>query len=110
MVTFAVLTMGAFGVSGTAKVTAVPDTRSTAVRLGFSPGEFRAIGVLELLGVVGVLAGLFITGIGVASAIVLLLLMTGATAMHLLSGDGLFGTILPVLAAALLSAYLITLT
>jgi uncharacterized membrane protein YphA (DoxX/SURF4 family) len=108
--TFALLAMGAFGVSGTAKLAGAPDTRATAGHLGMSPDEFRFIGALELLGVAGVVIGLFVTGIGVATAITLLLLMTGAILMHLLSGDGLRGSILPVLAASVLTGYLLTLS
>ncbi|MEU4560101.1 DoxX family protein [Actinoplanes sp. NPDC023936] len=108
--TFAVLAMGAFGVAGTSKVTGAPDTRETADHLGFSPGEFRFIGLIELIGVLGVTAGLFITGIGVASAITLLLLMAGAVASHLICGDGLRGVLLPTLAATVLTGYLITLS
>ncbi|BBH68209.1 hypothetical protein ACTI_48940 [Actinoplanes sp. OR16] len=102
--------MGAFGVSGTAKVTGAPDTRLAADHLGMSRGEFRFIGVIELLGVLGVTTGLFVTGIGVATAITLLLLMAGAVSMHLLSGDGLRGSLLPLLAATVLTGYLMTLT
>ncbi|MEU4690303.1 DoxX family protein [Actinoplanes sp. NPDC023714] len=107
--TFALMAMGAFGVSGTAKVTGAPDTRVAAGHLGMSPGEFRFIGVIELLGVLGVTAGLFVTGVGVAAALTLLLLMAGAVGMHLLSGDGLRGAILPMLAATVLTGYLVTL-
>ncbi|MEU8243930.1 DoxX family protein [Actinoplanes missouriensis] len=108
--TFAILAMGAFGVSGTSKVSGAPDTRQTAGHLGFSPGEFRFIGLIELIGVLGVTAGLFVTGVGVASAITLLLLMAGAVASHLICGDGLRGALLPALAATVLTGYLITLT
>lgn len=64
--------------------------RSVAIRdhLGISPQLWKAIGGLELAGVVGVLAGLAWPPIGVAAAIGLALLSVGAVASHLRAQDG----------------------
>jgi uncharacterized membrane protein len=70
----------------------------TAVKLGIPWRRYRLIGVSELAASAGLLAGLVIAPIGVAAAIGLVLLMTGAQAFRVrvhdaapfLLGDGMF--------------------
>jgi hypothetical protein len=64
--------------------------QSLAIRdhLGVKPMQWRAIGLLELAGVVGVLAGLAWAPIGVAAAIGLALLLLGAIIFHVRARDG----------------------
>jgi hypothetical protein len=50
--------------------------------------QWRAIGVLELAGVAGVLIGLLWAPMGIAAAIGLALLSVGAIAFHLRASDG----------------------
>jgi hypothetical protein len=77
--------------------------RSVAIRdhLGISPQLWKAIGGLELAGVVGVLAGLVWPPIGVAAAIGLALLSVGAIATHLRARDGVADTASAAVAVAL---------
>jgi hypothetical protein len=73
--------------AGGAKVAAVPAMRSRATHLGFSVASYRVIGGLELLGVVGLLAGLAWPPLGVAAAIALAAMMVGAVVCHVRVGD-----------------------
>ena len=63
--------------------------QSLAIRdhLGVKPMQWRAIGLLELAGVIGVLAGLAWAPIGVAAAIGLALLLLGAIIFHIRARD-----------------------
>jgi hypothetical protein len=55
--------------------------------LGIKPAQWRVIGLLELAGVAGVLAGLAWAPIGVAAAIGLALLVLGALVFHVRASD-----------------------
>jgi DoxX-like family len=63
--------------------------QSLAIRdhLGVKPMQWRLIGLLELAGVVGVLAGLAWAPIGVAAAVGLALLLLGAIIFHVRAAD-----------------------
>jgi hypothetical protein len=63
--------------------------QSLAIRdhLGVKPMQWRVIGLLELAGVVGVLAGLAWAPIGVAAAVGLALLLLGAITFHVRAAD-----------------------
>jgi len=99
-----------FALLGIAKVTARPAMRTAAQHLGHTTGEYRAIGALELAGALGVVAGLKLTGIGVAASIGLVLLMLGAAAAHLKNRDGALRVLVPIVVAAMAATYLITLS
>jgi hypothetical protein len=64
--------------------------QSLAIRdhLGVKPMQWRAIGLLELAGVAGVLLGLAWAPIGVAAAVGLALLSLGAIGFHVRASDG----------------------
>jgi hypothetical protein len=68
--------------------------QSLAVRdhLKISPSLWRVIGLLELAGVVGVLAGLKWPPLGIAAATGLALLAVGAIASHVRSSDSISET------------------
>ena len=72
---------------GIAKVAAVPRMRQAAAHHGFSVGSYRAIGVLELAGSVGLVIGLRVPALGVAAAVGVALLMLGGVMAHVRSGD-----------------------
>ncbi|MFF6773114.1 DoxX family protein [Streptomyces sp. NPDC012637] len=72
---------------GAAKIAAVPFMRRAAAHLGMSPGFYRLVGALEVAGAVGLVLGLASTPLGMAAAIGLALLMTGAAVVHLRHGD-----------------------
>ena len=78
--------------------------QSLAIRdhLGVTPVLWRVIGLLELAGVIGVLAGLVWVPIGVAAAIGLALLSVGAVAFHVRASDG-FAKTAPAVIAILLA-------
>ena len=78
----------AFTALGAAKLAAVPAMRARAAHAGFSVAAYRRIGFLEILGVLGLLAGALVPMIGALAAGGLLLLLGGAVLAHLRSGDG----------------------
>ena len=77
-----------FGLLGAAKLAAVPAMRVRAEHVGMTVDAYRRIGVLELLGVLGILAGTVVPVIGVLAAGGLVLLLGGAVTVHLRNGDG----------------------
>ena len=78
----------AFAAAGAAKLAAVPAMRARAAHVGFSVAAYRRIGLLEILGVLGLLVGALLPVIGALAAAGLLLLLGGAVLTHLRSGDG----------------------
>jgi hypothetical protein len=79
----------AFAVLGSAKLAAVPAMRAKAAHVGFSVAAYRRIGLLEVLGVLGLLVGAVVPGVGALAGAGLLLLLGGAVVAHLRNGDGL---------------------
>jgi hypothetical protein len=79
----------AFGVLGSAKLAAAPAMRARAEHVGYSVDAYRRIGVLELLGVLGILVGIAVPVIGALAATGLILLLGGAVLVHLRNRDGL---------------------
>ena len=78
----------AFAAAGAAKLAAVPAMRARAAHVGMSVAAYRRIGILEILGVLGLLVGALVPVIGALAAAGLLLLLGGAVIAHLRSGDG----------------------
>ena len=79
----------AFAAAGSAKLAAVPAMRARAEHVGFSVAAYRRIGLLEVLGVLGLLIGAFVPIIGALAGAGLLMLLGGACIAHLRNGDGL---------------------
>ena len=79
----------AFATLGSAKLAAVPAMRDKAAHVGYSVTAFRRIGMLEVLAVLGLLVGAFVPLIGALAAAGLLMLLGGASVVHLRNGDGL---------------------
>jgi hypothetical protein len=71
-----------FGFAGLIKLLGVRQSLAARDHLEVQPGLWRVIGLLELAGVAGVLAGLAWAPIGVAAAIGLALLTLGAIVFH----------------------------
>ena len=94
-----------FGAAGVAKIVGVPVMRTAARYLGFSVGQYRVIGALELAGAVGLLVGLVVPVIGVAAAIGLGLLLIGAGAAHALNRDDAARVAVPLVLVATVAAY-----
>ena len=78
----------AFAALGSAKLAAVPAMRTRAEHVGFGVSAYRRIGALEVLAVVGLLVGAFAPVIGALAAAGLLMLLGGASVVHLRNGDG----------------------
>ena len=97
----------AFAAAGSAKLAGVPAMRAKAAHVGFSVTAYRRIGLLEILAVLGLLAGAFLPLIGALAAAGLLMLLGGAVVTHLRNGDGV-REIVPALALGLVTlAYLV---
>jgi uncharacterized membrane protein YphA (DoxX/SURF4 family) len=79
----------AFAAAGSAKLAAVPAMRAKAEHAGFSVSAYRRIGLLEVLGVLGLLVGAFVPLISALAAAGLLMLLGGAFVVHLRNRDGL---------------------
>ena len=78
----------AFAAAGSAKLAAVPAMRTRAEHVGFSVAAYRRIGFLEVLAVLGLLAGAFVPMIGMLAGVGILVLLGGALVVHLRNGDG----------------------
>jgi hypothetical protein len=76
--------------------------RAKAEHVGFSVTAYRRIGLLEVLGVGGLLVGAFVPLIGALAAVGLLLLLGGAVVAHVRGGDGI-REIAPAVALALVT-------
>lgn len=85
----AALLVVAFATLGAAKLVALPAMRARAEHVGYSVAAYRRIGVLEILGVVGVLIGAVVPAVGVVAGLGLVLLLGGAVITHLRNGDGI---------------------
>jgi hypothetical protein len=72
-----------------AKLSGQPAMQASADHFGIEWPRYRLIGVAELAAAVGLLAGLAWPALGVAAAIGMAVLVTGAIAMHLRAGDTL---------------------
>jgi hypothetical protein len=94
---------------GTAKVFALPAMRERAAHVGFTPDQYRVLGVLEWAAAAGLLVGLAAPVLGTLAACGLLLLLGGAFAMHLRAGDGVRGSALSIVVGLVAAAYLVTL-
>ncbi len=79
----------AFAAAGSAKLAAVPAMRARAEHVGFSVAAYLRIGLLEVLGVLGLLVGALVPIIGALAGAGLLMLLGGACIAHLRNGDGL---------------------
>ena len=83
-VLLAVAVLGA----GVAKLAGAPAMKQSADHLGFSWPAYRRIGLLEVAGALGVLAGLVVPLLGALAAGCLAVLLLLAAAVHLHRGDG----------------------
>jgi hypothetical protein len=79
----------AFAALGSAKLAALPAMRTKAEHVGFSVAAYRRIGLLEVLAAVGLLVGAFVPVIGALASAGLLVLLGGASVVHLRNGDGI---------------------
>jgi hypothetical protein len=99
-----------FAALGAAKILAVPPMRIRATHLGFSVAAYRAIGILEVAGAIGVLVGVAAPVFGGVAGAALLLLLAGALVAHLRNGDSPRHVVPALVAGVLVAAYLIVLS
>ena len=95
-----------FTALGAMKILAVPPMQARAAHAGFSVAAYRRIGVLEVAGAAGVLAGLIRPLLGGLAGVGLLLLLAGAMVTHLRNHDGPREVAPAVVSAALVAGYL----
>lgn len=73
--------------SGGRKLVGSTEVAAEAAHLSIVPGWYRAIGITEVGGAAGLLAGLAWAPIGIVAAAGLALLMLGAVVTHVRAGD-----------------------
>lgn len=94
------------GSLGAAKVAAVPAMRTAAAHAHLGVRAYRLIGAAELAAVAGLLVGRWWRFAGIFAAIGILVLMAGATTVHLRNRDSA-ARLLPAFGTAMLTvAYL----
>ena len=96
-----------FVASGGMKVLGLPYSERNRDRFGISPSLWRAVGVLELTGAVGLLAGIAVAALGVAAGVGLALLMVGATATRLRVHDPVVQVLGDLVVLALVVLYVV---
>ncbi len=99
-----VLLAALFGFASAIKLLGVSQSLKTRDHLGVSPARWREIGLLELAGVIGVLAGLWWAPIGVAAAVGLALVAIGAITFHIRASDRVTDTAPALIGVALAAA------
>ena len=77
----------AFAMAGGQKVAGAKQAMDQADHFGIARERYRIIGALELLAVIGLLAGLAVWPLGVVAGVGLVLLMAGAVVVHIRTGD-----------------------
>jgi hypothetical protein len=82
-----ILLMALFGFASAIKLLGVRQSLEIRDHLGISATNWRGIGLLELAGVIGVLAGLWWSPLGIAAAAGLALLSVGAIVSHVRASD-----------------------
>jgi Mn2+/Fe2+ NRAMP family transporter len=82
-----VLLAAAYVLAGASKVGGTRQMMEAADHFGIFRLAYRGIGALELLGAIGLLAGLVIGPLGTVAAICLVVLMVGAVSTHLRAHD-----------------------
>lgn len=93
-------------VPGSAKLAAHPKMRNAAVHFRIPWRGYRLIGVAELAGAAGAVAGLWWHLLGVAAAAGMIVLLTGALLAHRRAGDAGKETTPALLTLAITIAYL----
>lgn len=73
--------------AGGSKLAGVDMHMKAADKFGIHRIAYRGIGLLEVLGAIGLLAGLLVSGLGTAAAFCLAVLMVGAVGTHLRAKD-----------------------
>ena len=83
---------------GIGKVTGQPAMRASAQHFAIEWERYRFLGVVEIAAAVGVVAGLWLNGLGLAAGVGVTALMVGAVVYHVRFGETVKRTV-PALAA-----------
>lgn len=76
-----------FLLAGTQKILMRPRVVTNMRRLGVGPAGIRMIGLSEIAGAVGLVAGIWLAPLGIAAAVGLTCLLIGAMGYHARAGD-----------------------
>ena len=90
------------------KLTDQPQAREGQAKFGISAATYRRIGILELLGVIGVVIGLAVPVIGIAAGVGLTVVAVGALVNHLRVNDLLPAVMGAVVAMVIAAVYVVT--
>jgi uncharacterized membrane protein YkgB len=90
---------------GVGKVTGQPAMRESAQHFAIQWEHYRSLGVVEIAAAVGVVAGLWLNGLGLAAGVGVTALMVGAVLFHLRFGDPAKRTVAALVALAAAAAY-----
>ena len=90
---------------GVGKVTGQPAMRESAQHFAIEWEHYRFLGVVEIAAAVGVVAGLWLTGVGLAAGVGVTALMVGAVLYHARFGDPAKRTVPALVALAVSAAY-----
>ena len=86
------LLVAMFAFAGFIKVFGVRQSLAIRDHLGIDPTRWRLVGLLELAGATGALVGLVWAPIGIAAAVGLALLVSGAIIFHVRASDSVTDT------------------
>ncbi len=90
---------------GVGKVTGQPAMRASAQHFEIQWERYRFLGVVEIAAAVGVVAGLWLNGLGLAAGVGVTALMVGAVLYHVRFGETAKRTVPALVALAASAAY-----
>ena len=101
------LTFAAIG-SAISKLIKVPDVMAAMASVGVKPNQVPVLAALEIAGGVGIIAGIWLPGLGTLSAACLVLYFAGALISHMKKKHKVadFGAALGIFIIALVTTYL----
>jgi uncharacterized membrane protein YphA (DoxX/SURF4 family) len=102
-----VLAFAAIG-SAISKLKKVPDVMTAMASVGVKPHQVTVLAALEIAGGLGIIAGIWVPGLGVAASACLVLYFVGALASHIKKkhGPAEFGAALGIFIISVVTTYL----
>lgn len=82
--------------SGAGKLAKSPAIMESMEHVGVKPAQVPLLGILEILGTLGLIAGIWVAPLGVAAAACLSLYFAGAVITHIRIGDKIVGLLPPL--------------
>jgi hypothetical protein len=105
IVVFGALTAMLMLGGGVGKVTGQPAMRESAQHFAIQWERYRFLGAVEIAATFGVVAGLWLNGLGLAAGVGVTVLMVGAVLFHLRFGDPANRTVPALVALAASATY-----